>query len=125
VGAALAYSIARSGHDTVTSAFNDFTWVAAVVASFPMAMLVMAGSFGLWRAVMISNTAFTAGVTVVLLVLAGTTTWARNGFWAADGAYSHYVVPFLALAWVTAASGFLTRQLGSAREPQAAAVSQF
>jgi hypothetical protein len=64
-------------------------------------------------------------VTVVLLVLAGATTWASDGFWAADGAYSHFVVPILGLAWVTVASGFLTRQLASAREPQRAAVSQF
>jgi hypothetical protein len=35
VGAALAYSIAGSGNDTLTSGLNDVTWVGAVMASFP------------------------------------------------------------------------------------------
>ena len=74
---------------------------------------------------MISNAGFMAGVSVVLLVLAGATTWASSGFWAVDGAYSHFVVPILGLAWVAVASGFLTRQLATAQEPQRVAVSQF
>jgi succinate dehydrogenase/fumarate reductase cytochrome b subunit len=46
VGAALAYSIAGSGNDTLTSGLNDLVWVCIVVSSFPRAMLIMAGTFG-------------------------------------------------------------------------------
>ena len=61
VGAALAYSIAGSGNNTLTSGLNDFAWVCVVLTSFPRAMLIMAGTFGLWRAALISNALFAAG----------------------------------------------------------------
>jgi hypothetical protein len=61
VGAALAYSIAGSGNHTLTSGLNDFAWACAVLTSFPRAMLIMAGTFGLWRAGLISNALFVAG----------------------------------------------------------------
>ena len=50
VGAALAYSIASSGNNTLTSGLNDFVWACVVLSSFPRAMLIMSGAFGLWRA---------------------------------------------------------------------------
>jgi hypothetical protein len=107
VSAALAYSIAGSGHDEITSGLNDFSWVLMVVVSFPAAMLVMAGSFGLQQAGAISNAAFAVGVAAVVLVLLGGTTWAGDGFWAPDGAYSRFISPIIALAWITVVSGFL------------------
>jgi hypothetical protein len=107
VGAALAYSIAGSGNDTLTSGLNDLSWVCMVIASFPAAMLIMAGSFGLWRAGIISNALFGAGVAAVVLVLLGGTTWASDGFWAPDGAYSRFVSPIIALAWIAVFSGLL------------------
>jgi hypothetical protein len=107
LNSALAYSIAGSGNTQVTSALNDLSWVLTVLASFPAAMLVMAGSFGLWRAGLISNTFFSAGVAAVILVLLGGTTWAHDGFWAPDGAYSQYVTMIIGLAWIAVVSGFL------------------
>jgi hypothetical protein len=79
-----------------------------VIVSFPAAMLIMSGSFGLWRAGIISNAFFGAGVTAVLLVLAGGTTWAGDGFWAPDGAYSRFISPIIGLAWIAVVSGLLT-----------------
>ena len=61
VGAALAFSIAGSGNDTFTSGLNDVAWAFTVIASFPAAMLIMAGSFGLWRAGILSNALFEIG----------------------------------------------------------------
>src|SRR5689334_7922377 len=58
IGAALAYSIASSGNNSLTSALNDFTWALAVLTSFPRAMLIMSGAFGLWRAGHITNGLF-------------------------------------------------------------------
>jgi hypothetical protein len=107
VGAALAYSIAGSGNQTLTSAMNDFAWAGVVLTSFPRAMLIMAGSFGLWRAGLISNALFAAGVAAVVLVLLGGTTWVNGGFWAPDGAYSRFVSPIIGLVWVVAASRVL------------------
>lgn len=100
VVAALAYSIAGSGNHTLTAGLNDFAWAAFVLTSFPRAMLIMSGSFGLWRAELISNAAFAAGVAAVVLVLLGGTTWMGNGFWAPYGAYSRFVSPVISVVWL-------------------------
>jgi len=107
VSAALAYSISGSGNQTVTSGLNDLIWAGAVLTSFPRAMLIMSGSFGLWRARLISNRLFGAGVAAVVLGLAGGTTWLRSGFWAPDGGYSRFVWPILGLVWVLVVSRVL------------------
>jgi hypothetical protein len=123
IGAALAYSIAGSGNLALTSGLNEFTWVLTVIASFPAAMLIMAGSFGLWRAGIFSSSLFTAGVAAVILVLLGGTTWASDGFWAPDGAYSRWVTPIIGLAWIAFTSGFLVmRGPSTASAPEREAV---
>jgi len=107
LGAALAYSIAGSGNLALTSGLNDFAWAFAVMTSFPRAMLIMAGTFGLWRAKLISNALFAAGVAAVVLVLLGGTTWLSGGFWSPYGAYSRFVSPIIGLVWVLAVSRVL------------------
>ena len=96
--AALAYSIAGSGSYQIASGLNDLSWVLMVLSSFPAAMLVMAGSFGLREARIISRASFVAGVAAFLLVLLGATTWAGDGIWAPDGAYSRFISPIIVLA---------------------------
>jgi hypothetical protein len=115
----LAYSIAGSGNDTVTSALHELTWALAVVTSFSAAMLIMAGSFGLRQAGIISNGLFLAGVLALLLVLAGATTWTGYGFWAPDGAYTRFISPIIGLVWLTVFSGLLY-----VRAPAAAGAAQ-
>jgi len=107
VVAALAYSIAGSGNQTLTSGLNDLTWAGVVLTSFPRAMLIMSGAFGLWRARLISNALFAAGVAAVLLVLLGGTTWLSDGFWSPYGAYSRFVSPFIGVVWVVVVSRVL------------------
>jgi hypothetical protein len=107
MGAALAYSIAGSGNHTVTSGLNDLAWACVVLTSFPRAMLIMAGTFGFWRAGLISNALFAAGVAAVVLVLLGGTTWLSGGFWAPDGAYSRFVSPIIGLVWIVVVSRIL------------------
>ena len=97
--AALAYSIAGSGNHMLTSALNDFVWAGFVLTSFPRAMLVMASAFGLWRARLISNALFAAGVAAVVLGLLGGTTWLTGGFWAPYGVYSRFVWPGIGVVW--------------------------
>src|SRR5882724_4083019 len=107
IGAAMAYSIAGSGNHTLTSGLNDFAWAGVVLTSFPRAMFIMSGTFGLWRAGLISNALFAAGVAAVVLVLLGGTTWLSGGFWAPDGAYSRFVSPIIGLVWVVVVSRIL------------------
>lgn len=115
VVAALAYSIAGSGNPALTSGLNDFVWAAFVLTSFPRAMLIMAGAFGLWRAEVISNATFAAGVAAVVLVLLGGTTWLSDGFWSPYGAYSRFVSPIICVVWIL----FLTRLLLTRRPTRA------
>ena len=110
VGAALAYSIAGSGNHALTTGLNDFAWVCVVLTSFPRAMLIMAGSFGLWRAGLISNALFAVGVAAIVLVLLGGTTWMSGGFWAPDGAYSRLGSPIIGFVWVLIVSRVLLTQ---------------
>lgn len=105
--AALAYSIAGAGNQTLASGLNDLSWALVVLTAFPRAMLIMSGVFGLWRAGQISNALFAAGVGAVVLGVLGGTTWISGGFWAPDGAYSRFISPLLLLVWVLAVSRVL------------------
>lgn len=103
----LAYSIAGSGNDALTSGLNDLSWAALVMTSFPRAMLIMAGTFGFWRAGFISNRGFAAGVGAVILVLLGGTTWLSDGLWSPDGAYTRFISPAIGVVWFLAATKVL------------------
>jgi len=107
VSAALAYSIAGSGNPMLTSGLNDLSWALVVLTSFPQAMLIMSGVFGLWRAGLISNALFAAGVAAVVLGVLGGTTWRSAGIWTPDGAYSRFVMPAILLLWVVLVSRVL------------------
>ena len=113
--AALAYSVAGSGNAAIVSTLNDLMWAGVVLTSFPRAMLVMSSAFGFWRAGLISNTLFSAGVAVVVLVLLGGTTWVSGGFWAPDGTYSRIVSPILGLVWVVVVSRVLLSRTPATR----------
>ena len=108
IDTALAFSIADSGNATLISALHNFEWAAFVMSSFPRAMLIMAGSFGLWRAGIISNGMFAAGVTAIVLVLLGGTTWMNEGIWSPDGIYSRFISPIIGLVWVGVVNRILT-----------------
>jgi len=109
-GGALAYSMGDPGNRTLLRGLHDSGWALIVLSSFPRAMMIMSWAFGLWRARLISNTLFAAGVVALVLVLLGGTTWVGGGFWAPDGPYSRFVSPLIGLVWVTVVSGVvLTR----------------
>lgn len=110
VVAALAYSIAGPENHSLTSGLNDFVWAGFVLTSFARAMLIMSGAFGLWRAELISNATFAAGVAAVVLVLLGGTTWLDDGFWSPYGAYSRFVSPIICVVWVLVVTRLLLTQ---------------
>jgi hypothetical protein len=107
VVAALAYSIAGAENRTLASGLNDFAWACVVLSSFPRAMLIMSAAFGLWRAKLISNALFAAGVAAVVLVLLGGTAWLSGGFWSPDGVYSRFLSPAIGLVWALVVSRVL------------------
>jgi hypothetical protein len=113
--AALAYSIAGSGNNAFTSGLHNFAWALVVLSSFPRAMLIMAGTFGLWRAGLISNSLFGVGVTAVVLGVLGGTTWLNEGFWAPDGAYSRFIFPVIGIVWIAVVTRVLLSRKPAAR----------
>jgi len=113
--AALAYSIAGSGNNALTSGLHDLGWALVVLSSFPRAMLIMAGTFGLWRAGLISNALFGAGVTAVVLGVLGGTTWFNGGLWAPDGAYSRFIFPTIGIVWIVVVTRVLLSRKPAAR----------
>jgi hypothetical protein len=121
VRAALAFSIAGSGSPFVTSGLADFAFVLTVLWFFPAAMFVMSGAFGLKQAGAISNRFFGVGVAAVVLALLGGTTWASDGFWAPDGAYS-LIAALVVFLWIAVLSGFLVMTASSVKTPDRAAV---
>jgi hypothetical protein len=121
VRAALAFTIAGTGSPFVTSGLADFAYVLTVLWFFPAAMFVMSGAFGLRQAGMISNRFLTAGVLAVVVALLGGTTWASDGFWAPDGAYS-LISAFVVFLWIAVLSGFLVMKSSAAKAPDRAAV---
>jgi hypothetical protein len=100
LGGALAYSIARPGNDSLTSGLNDLAWTVQVLLAWVLAMLVMSGTFGFWRAKITSNLVFAAGVVVVTLGVAAGCTWMRTGILTPDGAFQRYIWPVLAGVWI-------------------------
>ena len=99
VGAALAYSIAGSGNQALTSGLNDFVWALIVLSAFPRAMLIMSGVFGLWRAELISNAVLRRGSRRSCSVC-----WAAPRGSGASGRLtertSRFISPLLLLLWV-------------------------
>jgi hypothetical protein len=81
----------------------------------------MAGAFGLRQAGIIGTRFFSVGVLMVVLAVLGGTTWARDGFWAPDGAYG-LVATFLVFLWIAVLSGFLVRKPSAALAPDRAGV---
>ena len=99
----------------LASGSGDPLWPTWVMTSFPRAMLIMSGSFGLWRARLISNGMFAAGVTAVVLVLLGSTTWMSDGPWSPDGTYSRFVSPAIGIVWVLVVSRILLARIPATR----------
>jgi hypothetical protein len=102
-------SITSSGNEAILAVLTDVALAGFVLSSFPRAMLIMAGSFGFWRAALISNRQFAVAVAAVILGVLGGTTWFANGFWAPDGLYALVIWPAIGLLWVVAAGRVLNR----------------
>jgi hypothetical protein len=122
VGSGLAYSIAGTGDEGVISALHTLTWTCSVILSFPFALLIGAASIGLWGARLVPDWFGWVGIVGAVALLLGGTTWANDGFWAPDGAYSQWITPIVALAWTLVASGLLYMRTAPTAAPERAAI---
>lgn len=102
-----AYTIS-SGNDMFYATLHRVVSGMVVMSAFPRAMLMMAPTFGLWRARLISNPVFYAGVAAVVVTLVGGLAWAGNGFWAPDGAYVRWVTPIVGTVWALVLGGIVS-----------------
>lgn len=102
-------TIAGVGDGAFATGLNTVAWTAVVLSSFPRAMLVMAPSFGFWRAGYISNKQFLLAVGLVFAGVFGGTTLAIGTVWAPDAAFSRFILPALELVWVVAIGRVLSR----------------
>jgi hypothetical protein len=102
-------SLAGSGSDAIVTGLTSLGSAAWVLSSFPRAMMVMAGSFGFWRAGFITTNQFKVAVGLVILGVLGGTTWFADGVWGQNGLLSWIILPALELVWVVAASRVLNR----------------
>ena len=102
-------SITGPGSEALVAGLTQVGLGVFVLSSFPRAMLIMSGSFGFWRAGLISNKQFVVAVAAVFAGVFAGTTWFSDGFWAMDGLYSLVIFPVIGLVWVVAASRVLNR----------------
>jgi hypothetical protein len=82
----------------------------------------MSGTFGLWRAQIISNGTYWMIFPGWVLVVIGATTWASSGFWAPDGAYLQFITPIIFAVLITFFSGLLTMRVEPSEAQERAAV---
>jgi succinate dehydrogenase/fumarate reductase cytochrome b subunit len=123
LNAGLAYSIAGYGDEGVITALSDMSWIIGVTVSYPAALLIGAASIGLLGTRLVPSWYGPVGILAAILILLGGTTWATSGFWAADGAYSQWISPIIAMAWIAVTSGLLyMRAPSTAVAPERAAV---
>jgi len=108
VQAIAAYTVGSISGE-LTTVLNALVAGAFVISNLPRAMLVMAPSFGFWRAGYITNTQFVVAVGLVILGVLGATTWIAGTIWAPDAAFSRLVLPALELVWVVAIGRVLNR----------------
>ena len=108
LSAALVF-ITGTGNIAFASGLNDLSWAVVVASAFPRAMLIMAPTFGLFRAGLISKNLFAVGIGLVILGVLGGTTWMPDGIWSPDGAFSRFILPALSLGWVLVLSRVMAR----------------
>jgi len=106
--AAVAYPTFGSGSDALASGLNDLAGAVSVLIWIPVAMVIMAATFGLRLANTIRNGVFAVGIVVVVMGVAGGTTWASDGVWAPDGAFARVVLPIVGLVWIAILSAILS-----------------
>ncbi len=114
--AGLAHSIAGTAGAGVVKALNDAQWVVQTLVAFPAFVLVSAIAAATLRSGVMPRWFGLASLAGAAVFAANTTTWARDGFWAPDGAYSVIVASLVFVVWTAAASTLLLQRVMSTEE---------
>lgn len=112
----------EGGDEGAVQALNQLTWAAEVIITWPVAVLVGATAAAAFRSLVFPLWHAWAGGIAALLFLLGGTTWAKDGFWAPDGAYGT-ITFVLFLVWVVVTSSLLVSRAKAADAPLTAPIS--
>jgi hypothetical protein len=114
--AGLAHSIAGSADASVVKALNNAQWVVQTLVAFPAFVLVSATAAAALRSGVLPRWFGLASLAGAVVFAANTTTWARDGFWAPDGAYSAIIASLVFIVWAAGASALLLQRVMSMEE---------
>jgi hypothetical protein len=121
LGGAEVSGIAAADPDAART-INILTWAFQVTISWPVAAFVLAVGVGAMRTGVFPQWLSWASIVGAAALALGGTAWARDGFWAPDGAYG-FITIVVFLVWMLAASWFfMQRVTAEAPRPTAAAV---
>lgn len=117
--AGVTLTVQEGGDEGTVQGLNQVIWAVEVVISWPVAVLVGATAAATLHSRIFPSWHGWAGGIAALLFLLGGTTWAKDGFWAPDGAYGT-ITFLLFLVWLTVTSALLVRRTPAAEAPLAA-----
>lgn len=119
VDAGIMLAAQEGADEGAVLALHKIFWAAEVVIAWPAAVLVGATAAAALRTRIFPQWYAGASGMAALAFLLGGTTWARDGFWAPDGAYG--LLAFLVfLTWTLVTSVLLVRRAPVAELPHTA-----
>lgn len=120
---AIVLVVQEGGDEGAAQALSQLTWAGEVMIAWPAAALAGATAAAVLRSGILPQWYAWAGGLAALVLVLGGTTWARDGFWAPDGAFG--MITFVVfLAWTLVTSGLLLmRRVPAAEAPMAASVA--
>jgi hypothetical protein len=121
VNAAQVFGVAATDPDAA-STLNSLAWACQVIVSWPVAALALATAVGAWRTAIFPPWLAYASIAGAVVLALGGTTWATDGFWAPDGAFS-FITVIVFLLWAIVTSWvFMQRVTAAEPRPATAAV---
>lgn len=118
--AALAHTVAEEVDPEVLKSVDVLTFGIGAVSLVPAAALVFAFGVASLRSGVVAPWFGMASLPAALVIILGATTWAREGFWSLDGAYS-WIANIVLLVWIVVASVLLVARTPAAGAERAAA----
>lgn len=117
----LAHSIADAGDTGVVKALNHVQWVAQTLVALPGALFAAAIGVAVLRSGILARWYGRTSVAAAVVFAVSATTWARDGFWAPDGAFNATIGPLIFIAWLAIGSGLLLqRTMATEDQPKVA-----
>ena len=112
------FGVAATDPDA-SATLNSLAWACQVIVSWPVAGLALATAVGAWRAGIFPQWLAYASIAGAIVLALGGTTWATDGFWAPDGAFSLITV-IVFLLWAIVTSWIFMQRVATAEAPRPA-----